>query len=465
MISILAILSVLAQAGQVDGHVSIEQDGLSQKSIQQSYEQLTPAICMLTYTLEITNNNGEVSRRTNNAIGLIVSEDGLVMAHGHLVLENRKPFNIRVTVGEGDEKEEYEATLLSKPDDINVTFLKLKTDEDVDFPYVEFEESNELSIGSPVFSIGLLSSNLDHTKAVQTRRVGAMLSEPRTTFCLDEAVTFGYIGGPVMDAQGRPIGVIGFDLSTGEGGDLYTRSGYPLIFQSSLFQPYIDTPPGGEEEDEDEDAWLGIFTQPLSDDLAEYWGIAKEGGVVVSTVIPGSPAQKVGLQSGDVVVNFNGTAVKAKEDQDIRGFTLMVRESPVGVELPVTYLRDGKQDELALTLTTRPKSSADADEHTDELFGLTVREITTDMRIRLNLAEGVEGVLVRKVTPGGLANRATIRPGFVILRIGDALVTDLDSFKQIVETVKKDKPSEVAVLCRVGANTAFFRIQPRWNAE
>lgn len=167
MISVLLAVCALGQtdALEVDGNISVVWDGLTQAGIERAYGELKPGICLLTYTLEITDNNtGRVSRRDNNAIGLIVSEDGLVMAHGHMLLENRKPFNIRVTVGEGEDEKEYEATLLRKPDDINITFLKLETDEDVEFPFVEFEEPSGLALGAPVFSIGILSASLDHAK-------------------------------------------------------------------------------------------------------------------------------------------------------------------------------------------------------------------------------------------------------------------------------------------------------------
>lgn len=464
MISLLLAVCALGQtdALEVDGNVAVVWDGLTQAGIERAYTELKPGICLLTYTLEITNNRGEVSKRDNNAIGLIVSEDGLVMAHGHMVLENRKPFNIRATVGEGDDEEEYKVTLLRKPDDINVTFLKLEPEEDVTFSFVKFEEPSGLTLGAPVFSIGILNSALDHAKGLQTRRVGAIIKEPRLTYCLDSPISFGYIGGPVMDAKGRPIGVVGFDLSSNEGGDIYTRSGHPLIYQASLFQRYIDTPPVDDDAETD-DAWLGIFTQPLTDDLAEYWGLEKDGGIVVSTVIPGSPAQEIGLLSGDVLTSFNGIPVNAKQDQEVLMFTKMVRESPIGVGVPVKLLRDGRPTELDLVLTTRPTSAADAEELEDELFGLTVREITTDLRIRMNLSEDVQGVHVRKVKPGSLANQARIRPGFVILQIGDQAVVSLESFAQILKSIEENRPSEVAVLCRLGASTAFFRIQPRWN--
>ncbi|PCJ52533.1 MAG: hypothetical protein COA73_16175 [Candidatus Hydrogenedentota bacterium] len=119
--------------------------------------------------------------------------------------------------------------------------------------------------------------------------------------------------------------------------------------------------------------------------------------------------------------------------------------------------------EIRLTLTKRPKAGRDANEYEDEIFGVTVREMTTDLRIALNLAEDVQGVIIRRVKSGSPANLARLRPNFIIMSLGGYPVDSLDSFKKVVERLSKERPVEVAVFCRVGANTAFFRIKPRWE--
>ena len=464
--SFILTVALLSQADALGGDASVNAafDGLTQFRIQEAYETYDPAICLLTYTTEVTNRSGEISKRNNHAIALIVSPDGLVMSHGHMLLPNRKPFNIKVVVGTGDDETEYDATLLDKPDDINVTFLRIRTDEEIEFPHVRFSEEDDIELGAPVFLIGVLGKSFDYAHIVQTLRIGAVLEEPRTTYCLDQPISFGYVGGPVMNAQGDAIGVLGFDLSSAEGGDLYTRNGHPLLYQAELFRQYIENPPSEDGPDSDtEDAWLGVFTQPLFDDLAEYWGLDKTGGVVVSTVIQGSPAAKAGLRAGDVIIDFNGTAVTAKQDQDVLGFTKLVRESELGDIVPIRLIRDGNPTEIEIELTARPKSREDALEFQDEIFGLTVQEITQDVRIMLNLTKDLKGVIVRRVRQGSSANLARLRPGFIILAFGEHQIASVEDFENAVAAIIKDQPDEFTVFCRVRANTAFFRIQPRWN--
>lgn len=466
------VLALTLSLAQLDGSADAASqnprwDGFTRYTIQNARDAITPAVCILNYSSEVTNaSSGETSKRAGHALGLIVSPDGLIIAHGHMLLENRKPLNIKVKVGEGDEQAEYEGTVLNKPDDINILFIRIKTDEEIEFPYIEFNDLATLEFGEEVLTFGLLGETLEYAKGFQTRRIGAILTEPRVTYALDRPISFGYIGGPVINEDGEAVGVVGFDLSSSEGGELYTRSGHPLVYQSTLFREYLENPPSEERhEDEREDAWLGIFTQPLTDDLAEYWGLPREGGIVVSTVLPGSPAAVAGILSGDVITKFADTDITAKQDKDVVPFTKIVRESEVGQTVPLRFYRNGEARTMDLLLRSRPKSAQDAREFVDEIFGLTVKEITTDVRIVLNITEEVPGVIIRRVKSGSSASIAGIRAGYIIQKFGEHDITDIDSFEAAIKAEAEAKPDEITVFCRIVANTAFFRIQPRWDDD
>ena len=456
--SIMALI-VAVSAAQFD-------DGFRTSVVREAHEKYAPAICLLTYTSEITNpNTGEVSRRDSSSMGLIVPPDGLVMAPGHMQLENSEPFNIMVAVGEGDEERRYPAKTLTKPDDVNVCFLQIQTDEKTRFPYVPFAQDVSLGPGDPVMLLGILSETLDFARGIVTTRITAVLEKPRRTYAIDGSLRYGFVSGPVIDTRGRAIGVVGFDLTPREGGDLYVRSGHPLLYQAPLFQKYIDSPPVEAGVHSGEEAWLGVFTQPLDDDFAEYWGIEKRGGLIVSSIVSGSPAEAAGLRVGDVITRFDGVPIRAKLDREVVGFTKLIREREVGKEFPLKIMRDREPMEMNVKLASRPTSARDAGEYVDELLGLTVRELTTDVRIMLNLSEDVQGVIIRRVRSGSVAELARMRPGIIIMNLGDFPIASVEDFAAALEQISQERPSEISVFCRAGAATGFFRLEPRWDSD
>lgn len=443
-------------------------DGLSETVVQSALARVSPAIGVLRYSSEITNpNTGESSNRDSVGMAVCVRADGLMLAQGHMVLEDNTPFNITVTLGEGDQEKEFDAELLPKPEDLNVVFLKLKSDTPLNLPFVKFASSSTVDVGTPLFAIGMMGDSFDFAKGISPTRVISRIDTPRTYLALNFSSRGGLGGAPLFNNDGLCVGVVGFDLSRQEGGDLYVRSGIPLVYQSELLNKYVSNPPVKSEAEATPstagEAWLGVFSQPLTEDLAEYWGLKADGGLVVSTVIPGSPAATVGLHPGDVITEFNNTPIRAKLDREVLSFTKLVREAGPKSTVKIVYLRDGQPGEVMCQLAERPRSSRDATEFEDTVLGLTVREITTDVRIALNLAPDAEGVIVRRVKSGSPAQIGKMMPGVIILAIGEQKVSNVAEFRAALDQLVQLKPAEVSVFARVGSTTGFFRVAPRWD--
>jgi serine protease Do len=447
--------------------VVVYADGLPTAVLARAYDQLSPTLVVVRYSSEVTNEmTGEVTKRENTIPGVIVAPDGLVLAQGHMIRENSEPYSIQVWVGHGEDVKKYDAVALKKPEDVNLVFLRIKTEQPRNFPYVRFLPRTSLGIGEELGILGLLGEPFDYSPLITTVRIGAILDKPRKTYCLDSPVTTGFVGTPAVNAQGEVVGVVGFDLSRNEGGELYTRSGHPLLYQSELFLKYIEHPPSERAPaGESQEAWLGIFTQPLTDDFVEYWHTPVDAGLIISTVVPNSPAAEVGLRPGDIITMFNGVPIRAKQDRDVLSFTKLVRETGAGSRVTVRFLRDGVEHEVEVTLGARPRSARDAEEYEDPIFGLTVREITADLRIALNLGDNVQGVIVRRVKSGSPAQLARIRPGVIILGIGNVPVNNLEQYKAIMQRITEQKPKQVSVFARIGTVTGFFRVEPRWDTE
>ncbi len=436
---------------------------LPASQLESIYKKIVPSIVLVQYSSEVTNTvTGEVSKRDSVALGLIVSSDGLVMVPGFVEVENVSSFNFRVLVNLNGEEKEYTALKLRKPDDLNVMFLKINGDNTVKFPFVPFTEE-VLKVGSEVAMIGILGETLDYVRCITTARIGAILQKPRLTYCLDENVRLGFVGAPVISEQGNIIGVVGFDLSKAEGGEVYTRSGHPLLYQYSLFKKYIQNPPAVQSQEEEQGAWLGVITQPLTDDFAEYWGLPKEGGLIVATVFSPSPASECGLKVGDIIISFNGVPIKTKYDSDVPMFTKLVREAGAGNSVKIEILRNKEPMVLTALLEARPRRSYEAEGFEWEPVGITLREITPDIRIMLSIDEGVQGVLVYRVKSGSPAQISRISRGFIIQAIGDVPVRSIEDFKVVAKKIEEQKPKEITFFARIGNISGFFRVQPRWE--
>jgi len=243
--------------------------------LQSAYNRWAPALCILKFTQEVTDpRTGELQQQNGTALAVVVSPEGLLLSNGHLQRENISTSNFRAAIQRDGREMEYGAVLLEKPKDINVSFLKITSEEPLNLPFIRFARGASLEIGDEVAILGLMGETMDFHQSLIIARISAVVQEPRTTYCLDNALRLGYVSGPVINSQGEVVGVTGFELSTAEGGDLYTRNGHPMVFQTDLFIDYVDRPPAERSDTNTADeAWLGVLTQPLAEDYAEYWGL------------------------------------------------------------------------------------------------------------------------------------------------------------------------------------------------
>ena len=400
-------------------------------------------------------------KRGAYSCGILVSEDGLIILPGHIYLGDSKPTNLTVSTSDG---KSFEVDVLEKDKSINVTFGRLQIPEKEKLPYIEFSsEPPPLSIGQPVLLFGITPEALDHEKTFQLGLVNTKVEKPRMLFSLDAHIKPGMNGALVTTSDGQPLGVIGFELSPEQGGDIYVRSGHPFVFTSDLFAHLISDPPLPSVPREDISSWFGIVVQPLTTDLASYWGIDDTKGVLINTVLEDSPAQRAGLMRGDIIVDFNGKPIEATADAEVLEFTQTIRHTLAGVPISMVVLRDTELLTLSATLGELPKSVTEADKYVNPAFGFTVREITYDLRLMWNLDASLKGVVVAEVKPASWSAIAGLRPGHIILKVNNIPMEGIDDFKDILEKIASEKEKDVVFFILRGKRTGFVSIRPDWQ--
>jgi len=179
--------------------------------------------------------------------------------------------------------------------------------------------------------------------------------------------------------------------------------------------------------------FLGVAIVSVDEVIAEQLGINDEHGVLVNSVIPGSPAEKAGLQRGDVIAVINGRATK-----DIETFKKIMAALEPGETVRITYVRDGGKNRtyavlaepsaIIMTAQTTETALDDSD------WGISLSAITSTLRDTYNIPNKVDGVVVLSVVPGGAAAEAGLAPGDVIVGIDGATISDLDEFFDAVSS-------------------------------
>lgn len=210
--------------------------------------------------------------------------------------------------------------------------------------------------------------------------------------------------------------------------------------------------------------WIGVATQVVLKDLADKLGISdKSLGFRVTRVYPGTEASKAGVQVGDVIVSFNGEALKPRGNQDAGTFQRLIRKATMSEPAKLAIIRDGKPLELAVPLerTRITQDEALKDENKD--FEIKVRELTFFDRDDNRWDDSVKGVMVEDAEQAGWAGLAGVYSRDVIQKINGVEITDIPSWRKAMDAIAKAQPERVSFLVLRQNRTFFFFAEPDWK--
>jgi serine protease Do len=376
----------------------------------------------------------EAPRRPTRAAGsgFILNTNGFIVTNNHVV-ENAA--DIQVKLGDG---RELPAKVVGRDAKTDLALLKIDA---TGLPVIPLGDSTALQVGEPVMAIG---NPFGLEQTVTTGIVSAtgrvIGSGPYDNFIqTDASINPGNSGGPLINARGEVIGINTAIFSRG-GGSVGIGFAVPASLAKTVITQLAD-------HGKVERGWLGVSIQPLTKDLAANFKRSDTTGALVSTVVEGSPAEKAGLKPGDVIVEFDGK--KVAKSTDLPG---LVADVPVGRDVPMTVMREGREVKLnahIARLEDESPTKASESEGKGQL-GLSVQPLTPPMARELGL-KAQEGVLVRDVVEGGRAAEAGIRAGDVIVEVNQQPVRTIEDFRARLDKRAKDQPV-VMLVNRDGQN-------------
>ena len=378
--------------------------------------------------------------------GFIISTDGFVLTNAHVV-EAADEITVKL-----NDKREFKAKVIGSDRRTDIALLKI---EAAGLPAVKFGDPNKLKVGEWVIAIG---SPFGFENSVTAGIVSAKgRSLPQENFVpfiqTDAAVNPGNSGGPLFNMRGEVIGI---------NSQIYSRTGG---FMGLSFAIPIDVANDNAGQLKSTGkitrGRIGVVIQPVTKELAESFGLAKPVGALVSSVEKGSPAEKAGIEAGDVILKFDSKPVSSSED-----LPRLVGATKPGSKAVVQIMRNKVSKEVNLVVGEMPDETRSAQRQQRRgqpggkppaeavtRMGMTLSESTPQQREQLNIAGGV---VVDEVTPGA-ASRAGIRKGDIILAINNQDIKSLEQFGQLLGQFEKGKI--VALLVRRGANALYIPLR------
>jgi serine protease Do len=377
---------------------------------------------------------GDVPRREfkqrSLGSGFIISKDGYIFTNYHVVEMAEK---ILVKLSDG---KEYEATIVGKDKNTDIALLKIKPRNSL--PVAVLGDSAKLRVGDWVIAIGnpfgLTQTVTAGIVSAKGRVIGA---GPYDDFIqTDASINPGNSGGPLFNLAGEVVGINTAIVAQGQG------IGFAIpVNMANQILPDLKT------KGKVVRGWLGVSIQDITEDIAESLKLKTQEGVLVSDVFKGDPADKAGLQTGDIIVALNG-----KKVQDTHELLMIVAGINVGEAIKVTIMRDGTEKVFTVRIAERPEREQLAQrEKTGEFFGMTVQEISPEIAEHLGLPD-TTGVIVSEIQQGGPADQAGIQPGDIILQVNR---TKIQSLKEYAREMSK-QDAEKSVLLSIRRKDAKF---------
>jgi serine protease Do len=397
-------------------------------------EAVKPSVVHIQAIVKFNDRRNEVS-----GSGVIVTADGAILTNEHVVDDAEK-----ITVSVPGHRGKYPARLVGADRQTDIALLRIESLPDQQLVPARFSSEGVrvgqwvLAIGNPYGLDGTVSLGIVSAKG-RNLEVPDLLNDFIQT---DALIDRGSSGGPLVDLEGRVVGI----NSRGQGRGI----GFTIPIETAR-EVMAQLDKGGIER-----GYLGISLQALDRDLAEYLGVGDTTGVLVNHVVPESPAARAGLTTGDVITMFDSVRVEAEEEQDIGTFQRMVARAAPGTQVELGYLRGGQPGTLRVVISEQPELEGP---EVETEVGFYVQEITPHLA-RVHRLESTAGAYVTFVADGSPASEAGMRVGDVIVRVEGTEVAGVGDLQKAISHVDAQQ-TRFLVQARRGEELKYLLIKPR----
>ncbi len=377
-------------------------------------------------------------RSMGQGSGFIISPDGYIMTNNHVVGDADQ---VTVTLLDG---REYKADIVGTDPPTDVAIIKI---DESDLPFLRFSDSDKLEVGDWVLAFGNpfgLSHTLTAGIVSAKGRSGMGLNEYENFIQTDAAINPGNSGGPLVDLDGRVVGM-NTAIFSRSGGYMGIGFAIPINMAQRIRTQLVEN--GNVTRGR-----LGVYIQDMTPDLAESFDLEKGEGILIAQVIEDSPAEDAGLKQGDLILELNGKKVGKVAD-----FRNRISFTAPGTKVKLLIKRNNK----TRTITAKiGKLETDVDGRptaTGKLskLGLSLQELNPDLAEKFDY-QGQTGVLVTDVDPGSAAERAGIKRGDLIQEVNR---TPVKTPTEVRKAIEKNKRSSLLLLVRQGDATRYLAIK------
>ena len=364
--------------------------------------------------------------RSGMGSGVIITRDGYILTNNHVV-ENADKIKVILS-----DKREFDAEIKGRDPETDIAVIKIGAKG---LPAAKLGDSDKAKVGEWVIAIGN-PFGLQHTVTAgiisATGRSNIGITRYEDFIQTDASINPGNSGGPLVNLDGEVIG-INTAIFTNTRGYTLASAGVGFAIPINMAQKIMEQLI---EKGKVTRGWLGVTIQDLNKELAEALGLKQTAGVVIRQVQVDSPADRAGLKSNDIILKIDG-----KKTETTKHLIQTITELIPGNEIEIVILRDGKEfTKTAKIVEKQSFEVAEAPDTTEsqEKLGLEVKELTAELAKQYNL-KNETGVVITKVTPNSLAERAELRAGDLVIKINGHTIKNMDDYRKATDRIETKK--------------------------